>query len=139
MINELGGAALAYIGDAAAEVWVRRLLLESGIVNPSVCSIEALQFVPARAQSAAYERIRDILTADEAQIFLRGRNAHVTTPKSASPADYHRATGFEAVIGWLYMNGCESRINELLGTAYSDKIDDMKKRHNINTGDEKTK
>ena len=127
--NELGGASLAYIGDAVIELWVRRMLLGMGIVTPAVCNSEALRFVTARSQSEAFSHIEGMLTDYEHDIFRRGRNAHVTTPKSASVGEYHRATGFEALVGALHLEGCDERVDELLSAAYADRIDDLRARH----------
>lgn len=129
--EQYSGALLAYLGDAVIELWVRELLLSLGLTQTSVCSKEALFFVTAKAQSEAYEKIKDILTEEENDVFRRGRNAHVSVPKSASHADYHRSTGMEALAAALYSEGKRDRIDELFFIAYKDKIDDMKKRHEI--------
>lgn len=131
---ELGGASLAYLGDAVIEVWVRRMLLSLGIVSTAVCNAEALLFVTARSQSEAFSHIEDMLDEYERSVFRRGRNAHVTTPKSASVAEYHRATGFEALIGELYLDGCVERIDELLRSAYDTVISDIRARHGTEGG-----
>ncbi len=125
------GGTLAYLGDAVMEVWVRELLLSFGITKTSVCSTEAVKFVSAKAQCRAYESISDTLTEHEAEIFRRGRNAHVTVPKSAGSYEYHTSTGFEALIGSLWLDGERERINELLSNAYRDKIDDLMRRHEL--------
>lgn len=127
--DELGGASLAYLGDAVIEVWVRETLLNLGIVSPAVCNAEALLFVTARSQSEAFSHIEDMLDEHEHSIFRRGRNAHVTTPKSASVAEYHRATGLEALIGALYIDGRADRIDELLHAAYGAVLADIRARH----------
>ena len=129
--QDYGGASLAYLGDAVIELWVRRTLLQMGIVTPSVCNSEALLFVTARSQSEALSHIEDMLTDDERDIFRRGRNAHVTTPKSASAAEYHRATGLEALMGALYIEGRGERIDELLLSAYGAVLSEMRERHGI--------
>ncbi len=127
--NELGGAALAYIGDAVIELWVRETLFSMGVTTPSVCNVEALLFVTARSQSEAFSHIEPRLSAAEVVVFKRGRNAHVTTPKSATPAEYHRATGLEALIGALYLNGERDRADELLREAYREVTEDIAYRH----------
>lgn len=126
--DELGGASLAYLGDAVIEVWVRKTLLEHGVTTPAACNAEALSFVTARSQSEAFSRIEDALTERERDLFRRGRNAHVTAPKSASAAEYHRATGFEALVGALYLDGEAGRISELLAAAYGDAVTALSRR-----------
>lgn len=129
MREELNGAVLAYLGDAVFEIWTRELLLSVGITSSAVASSEALAFVTAKSQSEAYEAVRDILTEEENDVFRRGRNAHVSVPKSASHADYHRATGFESLVAALWLDGRRDRIDEILSVAYADKIAALKSRH----------
>ena len=129
MCAEYNGASLAYLGDAVIELWVRKTLLSAGVVTPASCNAEALGFVTAHSQSESFSNIEDMLTDEEAETFRRGRNAHVTTPKNARPAEYHRATGFETLIGALYLSGRHDRIDELLGKAYVNVIDDVRSRH----------
>ena len=75
---------------------------------------ESVKYVSARAQVAAYERIKDSLTEEEQAIFKRGRNAKVShSPKSATQGEYHIATGVEALFGYLYLNENDERIREL--------------------------
>ena len=131
MKEQFSGATLAYLGDAVIELWVRELFVSLGLTHPSVCSKEALLFVTAKSQSEAYEKIKDMLTEEEDDVFRRGRNAHVSVPKSASHKDYHRATGFEALTAALHLEGRRERIDELFFIAYKDKIDDLKERHDI--------
>ncbi len=133
--KELGGAPLAYIGDAVIELWVRETLISIGIRSSAACNAEALLFVTARSQSEAFSHIEPCLSPDETEIFKRGRNAHVTTPKSATAAEYHRATGLEALIGALYLDGKRERAYELLSVAYRDVISGIRARHHAESGD----
>ena len=132
--KELGGAPLAYIGDAVIELWVRETLISMGIRSSAACNAEALLFVTARSQSEAFSHIEPCLSEYEAEIFRRGRNAHVTTPKSATAAEYHRATGLEALIGALYLDGEKARAEELLREAYRDVISGIRARHPADAG-----
>ncbi len=129
MKEEFNGAVLAYLGDAVIEIWTRELLLSCGITSSAVASAEALLFVTAKSQSEAYENVKDFLTEEEADVFRRGRNAHVTVPKSASAAEYHRATGFEALLAALWMDGKRDRIDEIMSVAYAEKLEALKNRH----------
>ncbi len=131
MREELTGATLAYLGDAVIELCCRERLISFGITSAAVLSSEALAFVTAKSQSEAFLNIEALLTEEETDVFRRGRNAHVTVPKSASRAEYHRATGMEALFAALYLEGRHERIDELFGIAYKDKIDDVKRRHDV--------
>ncbi len=131
METKYSGSLLAYFGDAVFELWVRRKLLTIGITHPSEASREALLFVSAKSQSAAFERIADTLSEEETEVFKKGRNAHVSVPKSASHAEYHRATGFEALAAALYLDGETERLNEILECAYLPVTEDIKRRHEI--------
>lgn len=114
-----GGAALAYIGDAALEVLIREMLLSSGITDTGKLSAEAQTLVCASAQSARLEKILPVLTSDENSAFHLGRNHKTQTkPKHSSVIEYRRATGFEAVFGWLYLTGSTARLRELFDIAY---------------------
>lgn len=129
MKEEFNGAVLAYLGDAVVEIWTRELLLSCGITSSAVASAEALLFVTAKSQSEAYENVKDFLTDEEADVFRRGRNTHVTVPKSASAAEYHRATGFEALLAALWLDGKRDRIDEIMSMAYAEKLEALKNRH----------
>lgn len=105
---------LAYIGDAVYEVVVRSLLVGRGNAQANRLHKEASTLVNAGAQSASLERIREELTEEEMQVFKRGRNANsATMAKHATMSDYRRATGFEALMGYLYLTGRTERILEL--------------------------
>ncbi len=118
-IHDLPGAALAYMGDAAFEVLVRRRLLLSGQTNSGKMNRMALRFVKATAQAEASERILPFLCEEEADILRRGRNAHgISAPKSADTVTYRKATGLEALFGWLYLTGQSARADELFDLAF---------------------
>ena len=75
---------------------------------------ESVKFVSAKAQTAAFEKIKDILTDEEMTVYKRGRNAKVGhSPKSATEGEYHCATGVEALFGYLYLTEKLDRIKEL--------------------------
>lgn len=117
----LSAANLAYIGDAVYEVIVRRRLITSpkGTGHPST---HALSFVTAAAQSAALARIEDVLTEEELAVYKRGRNCvHGNVPKSASPVDYRRATGLEALMGHLWLSDKFERACELFDLAFPEE------------------
>ena len=106
---------LAYIGDAVYELVIRSLLVGRGNAQANRLHKEASNLVTAGAQSASLERIKEELTEEEMQVFKRGRNANsATMAKHATMSDYRRATGFEALMGYLYLTGRMERILELV-------------------------
>lgn len=113
--------ALAFLGDSVYEVMVReQLLIEAN--RPSKQLHEAaVAHVRAAYQAAAAERISAMLTTEEADMLRRGRNAHgVSVPKSATPADYRKATGFECLLGYLYLCGRAARLRELFAVVWTE-------------------
>ena len=105
---------LAYIGDAVYETLVREHLIHEKSLPTHILSRRAKRFVSAMAQSEIYDAIADKLYEDEADIFRRGRNSKAATvPKNTDVIVYKKATGFEAVFGYLYLTGRGERIREL--------------------------
>ena len=124
-----GATALAYLGDAVTELKVRATLLSLGVTDTGRFNELALGFVTAHAQSLAYARIEPLLGEDEAEIMKRGRNANIThRPRNQTQADYRRATGFEALMGYLYLTGKTERIDELFEKAYISEIEGIKNK-----------
>lgn len=106
---------LAYIGDAIYELVVRTVLVERGNTQVKKLHQRASRLVKASAQSAMIETLKPYLTEEEMSVFKRGRNAKATTmAKNATMSDYRRATGFEALMGYLYLKEDFSRILELV-------------------------
>ncbi len=115
----LSGAPLAYLGDAVLELMTRQYLLSSGVTDVGRLNQSALSYVRATAQSEAVERMLPCLTEEETAVFKRGRNAHgIAIPKSASASQYRRATGMEALFGYLFLHGREERMKELFLLGY---------------------
>ena len=113
--KELSPLALAYIGDAVYEMLVRTTVLTGGNAPVNRLHKTARDMVNAKAQAEFYFRVAEELTEEEAAVFRRGRNAKsYTTAKNASVADYRRATGFEALMGYLYMTGQTDRMLALI-------------------------
>jgi len=105
---------LAFIGDCVYEMLVRERLVAEAMRPVNELHRESVKFVSAKAQTAAYEKIKDILTDEEEAVFKRGRNAKVGhSPKSATGGEYHTATGMEALFGYLYLTSQEKRLREL--------------------------
>ena len=112
--------ALAFMGDTVWDLLVRQqLLLSQAHVN--ALHRQAVQRVNAGAQAQAAARIEEHLTEAEHDVFRRGSNAHArhNAPKNQNPYAYSRATGLEALFGYLYLTGQNERIRELfdIGTA----------------------
>ncbi|MBQ8229136.1 MAG: ribonuclease III [Clostridia bacterium] len=106
---------LAFVGDAVYSLFVReQLTLEVGGKAAELQRV-ATKVVSARGQSAFLDRLLPLLSEEEEGVFRRGKNAKkATKSKSASHLEYSRSTGFEAVLGYLYLTGRDARIRELL-------------------------
>lgn len=114
-VSTLSPLTLAFTGDAVFSLFIREMLVCDA--NRPVGELHKLsvQSVKASAQAQAMREIMPMLTEKELDIFKRGRNAHTShTPKNQSGCDYHYATGFEALIGYLYLNDESERLNLLL-------------------------
>ena len=106
---------LAYIGDAIYDLLIRTLLVEKGNTQVNKLHKRASSLVKAEKQSQMIEILELHFTKEEEQIYKRGRNAKsFTSAKNASIADYRRATGFEAVMGYLYLTGMYHRMIDLV-------------------------
>ena len=114
-MNQLNGITLAYLGDAIYEVFIRESLLKKGYTKVDKLHNEAINFTSAKGQKIALDKIYDLLTETEISVFKRGRNANSDRkPKNTDLATYKRATGFEAIIGHLYLNNENNRLEELI-------------------------
>ncbi len=106
---------LAYIGDGIYELIIRTILVEKGNTQVNKLHQRASRLVKASAQSAMVESLKQYLTEEEMAVFKRGRNAKsFTTAKNATISDYRRATGFEALMGYLYLTEQWERMLELI-------------------------
>ncbi|MGN1148195.1 MAG: Mini-ribonuclease 3 [Lachnospiraceae bacterium] len=106
---------LAYIGDAVYDIIIRTVVVERANRATNELHKKTSSFVKAQTQAAMIEALSDVLTEEEEAVYKRGRNAKsYTTAKNASIADYRKATGFEALIGYLYLKDDMGRILELV-------------------------
>ncbi len=113
--KKLSPVVLAFVGDAAYSLYVREGLVLSSDYKTGALQRLSSARVSAKGQAALFSEIGEKLTEEEREIFLRGRNAKKPTrSKNASVAEYNVSTGFEAVIGFLYLSGDYQRIDELL-------------------------
>lgn len=109
---------MAYVGDTIHDLYVRSLLLARGL-SVGAMHRQAVRLVSAAAQARMLHAIEPMLTQEEADIARRGRNAQAkhAAPKHADPADYARATGLEALWGYLYITGQSERLDALMAAA----------------------
>ena len=113
-VNQMNMLALAHVGDAVYELLVRSMLCSAK--NTPVMQLHRLtvQRVRAEAQAEAVGKLLPLLTEEELAVYKRGRNTKVNSaPHHADIAQYHAATGLEALFGWLYLQGKTERIGEL--------------------------
>ncbi|MDW8800197.1 Mini-ribonuclease 3 [Clostridium sp. A1-XYC3] len=116
--RQINPLVLAYIGDSVYEVFVRAYLVEKNR-DMSVHKLhkKAIEFVKAHAQSEFIKKLEDKLNEEEIYFFKRGRNSKsATTPKNADIQEYRFATGFESLIGFLYITEQSERLEYLLNT-----------------------
>ena len=114
-VDTLSPLTLAFTGDAVFSLFVREMLVCDA--NRPVGKLHKLSvnWVKAEAQSKGMRAILPLLTEKETEVFKRGRNAHTShTPKNQSGCDYHYATGFEALVGYLYLKDETERLSLLL-------------------------
>lgn len=114
--QEYSPLVLAYIGDGFYELAIRTRVISYGNASVDVLNRKATFWAKAATQGQmAKLLVEQVLTEDEIWILKRGRNAHpASTARRASIAEYHMATGFESLIGWLYVHGQTERALELI-------------------------
>lgn len=109
---------LAYIGDAIYELVIRTIVVERGNTSANHLHKETVRYVNAGMQAQMIEALQEELSEEETAVYKRGRNAKsYTTAKNASVIDYRKATGFEALCGYLYLTGKQERMLALIRTA----------------------
>lgn len=113
MRNDLPPLLLAYLGDAVFELYVRQKMLNNRVLPINRLHKKVTEIVRAGGQDAILRQIEPHLTEEEADIVRRGRNTKGRVPKNADMAVYRRATGFEALLGWLYLHGSQERLSQL--------------------------
>lgn len=113
--RNLSPVTLAFIGDAVYSLYVREKLVLSTDFSTGMLQKLTSSEVSAHGQSELLEKILPLFTEEENDVFKRGRNAKkATRSKNASVVEYNRSTGFEAVLGYLYLTGQYQRISQLL-------------------------
>lgn len=121
-VNALSNTALALVGDGVYELLVRAYLCTRGDRTVQKLHKDTVHLVKAPSQAAFADRLQPSLTQEEQDYYRRGKNAHThAAPKSASPQQYAKATGLEALFGALYLLGRTQRLNELFAMLMSEE------------------
>ena len=121
--RHIDAGVLAFVGDAVQTLYVRTRLAAALDVKSGALHRLAAHEVNATAQASALKRIESLLTEEELSVYKRSRNTHKeTVAKHADVVDYKIASGFEGLIGYLYLTGDVRRLSELIHVAYNDDI-----------------
>lgn len=113
-IDAISNLGLAHIGDGVFELLCRSYLCAKGGTNVGKLHKDTVAMVKAPSQAAYMDKLLPHLTEEERAVYRRGKNSHVhAVPKGATPAQYAKATGLEALFGALYLSGQTQRINQL--------------------------
>ena len=115
-VKQINTTALAYMGDAVYEVYIRKHVMETGQVNADKLHFMSVPYVKAEGQARAVKSIiNGFLTEEETALVKRARNHRsASKPRNANPIDYKLATAFEALIGYLYLTKQYNRLKEIL-------------------------
>ncbi|MDY6367821.1 MAG: ribonuclease III domain-containing protein [Clostridia bacterium] len=116
--NSENPIVLAFIGDAVYSLYVREKLVFTSDFKTGELSLKTIENVRATSQARFFKKIESLLTEEEIAVYKRARNAKKTTrSKSATVAEYNSSTGFEALLGYLYITGNLQRLNYLLNAG----------------------
>ncbi|MEG2348267.1 MAG: ribonuclease III domain-containing protein [Clostridia bacterium] len=114
-LSKISMQTLAFIGDAIYNVYIRTYLASISDKKTGKLHVESIKYVSARGQSDTIDKIFEDLTEQEKNIYKRGRNTNiVTVSKNVDVISYKKATGFEALLGYLYLNGENQRLDEIV-------------------------
>lgn len=120
-VRAISTLGLAHLGDGVFELMVRSWLCLHGKATSRGLHKATVGYVAAPAQARRAEKIKNLLTEEEADAFRRGRNASPhSIPQNASRGEYQAATALEALFGWLYLRGENDRLNELFSIMMED-------------------
>ncbi len=113
-VDAISNLGLAHIGDGVFELLCRSYLCAKGGKTVETLHRDTIRMVKATSQAKIVDRLLPLLTEEELAYYRRGKNSHVhAVPKSATPQEYAKATGLEALFGALYLMGRTERLNEL--------------------------
>lgn len=122
MKKEYSMQELAFIGDSIHTSFIRNWVISNHSLKLNEYHKLASKYCNAKAQSDVLERIVPLLSFEESEIIRKARNTKTKhSAKNSSPIDYHRATAFEALIGWLYLNNKKDRLKEILKLSLLDR------------------
>jgi len=121
MLREYPSLVLAYVGDAVFELLVRTHMVTRERKKVNELHHDTVELVKAQSQARLARQLYYELSEEEKDIVKRGRNAKSTPPKNADPGDYKLSTGFEALLGYLYLKGDEDRLLYLVSKALDSK------------------
>lgn len=110
--------ALAFLGDSVYEILVREYLVREANRPAAKLHEQKIQLVCAAFQAQAIDCLIPLLTEEETAVYKRGRNANNTVPRHTSAQDYHKATGLEALFGYLHLLGEQARLEELFAAIF---------------------
>lgn len=114
-IKQMSPLVFAYMGDAVYEKYIREYVIRQGLCKNGLLHKKSIKYVSAKGQAEILERLEPNLTKEELDIVRRGRNSNPhSTAKNADVVVYKYATGFEALLGYLYLTKQEKRLNEIL-------------------------
>ena len=117
-VDAISNLGLAHMGDCVFEILCRAYLCAKGDKTVDKLHRETIQMVKATSQARFAEKMLPMLSEEELAYYRRGKNSHVhAVPKSATPAEYARATGLEALFGALYLMGRTERLNEIFNAV----------------------
>ncbi len=117
-VDAISNLGLAHMGDCVFEILVRSYLCAKGGKTVDKLHRETIQMVKATSQAQFADKLRPLLTEEELAWYRRGKNSHVhAVPKSATPQEYAKATGLEALFGALWLLGRTERVNELFNAV----------------------
>ena len=120
-IDAISNLGLAHMGDCVYEILCRAYLCSKGNKTVERLHKDTIQMVKATSQAKFVDKMLPLLTEEELTYYRRGKNSHVhAVPKSATPAEYAKATGLEALFGYLFLSGQKERANEIFNIVMSE-------------------
>lgn len=117
-VNQLNGLSLAYIGDAVFELYIRKHIINQGFTKVNSLHKNVIKYTSGNKQAEFVHYLinNNVLTEDEISIYKRGRNSHVNSSrKNIDIQTYLDSTGFESLIGYLYLSNRIGRLDEIIG------------------------
>ena len=113
-VDAISNLGLAHMGDCVFEILCRSYLCAKGEKTVDKLHRDTISMVKATSQAKLMEKMLPLLTEEELAYYRRGKNSHVhAVPKSATPAEYAKATGVETLFGYLFLSGQKDRANEI--------------------------